>query len=106
MADANSQGLSIPGSLRKKKAFSVSLRENNFDISEVPCMQDEHSSLESDRSPTPVADKCYTCGQNLPSKASRESYPAQSSNLGAANNSKPDTQPCVLTDLSTSVTPR
>ncbi len=76
MADGNltAGGLTIPGSAsRRKKAYSVSLHENNFDISEVPCSQEEILSLDGDRnltqhdhSLTPVADKCHSCGQNLP----------------------------------------
>ena len=78
MADANSTGgLSIPGSAhRRKKAFSVSVRENNFDISEVPCSE-EIISLDSDRNLTPVADKCFSCGQIVPNKVLNESTVGQ-----------------------------
>ncbi|XP_046439387.1 zinc transporter 2-like [Daphnia pulex] len=80
MADSNlSGGLSIPGSAqRRKKAFSVSLRENDFDISEVPCLEEEIISLDNDRNLTPVADKCYSCGQTLPYKAPNERDVSQS----------------------------
>jgi len=73
MADSNlSGGLSIPGSAqRRKKAFSVSLRENNFDISEVPCLEEEIISLDNDRI-TPVADRCSSCGQTVPYKVPNE----------------------------------
>jgi|688.fasta_scaffold442230_2 hypothetical protein len=79
MADANSTGgLSIPGSAqRRKKAFSVSVRENNFDISEVPCSEEEIISLDSDRNLTPVADKCFSCGQTVPNKVPNESTVGQ-----------------------------
>ncbi|KAI9564394.1 hypothetical protein GHT06_008133 [Daphnia sinensis] len=79
MVDANSAGgLSIPGSAqRRKKAYSVSLHENNFDISEVPCLQ-EVSSSNDGGTLTPVADKCFNCGQNLPSSACTENDVRQS----------------------------
>lgn len=73
MADANSTtGLSIPGSARRKKAYSVSLHENNFDISEVPCMQDEVVSLEGDGNLSTIGDKCNSCGQNIPPKVLKD----------------------------------
>jgi hypothetical protein len=80
MADTNlTGGLSIPGSAqRRKKAFSVSVRENNFDISEVPCPEEEIISVDSDRNLTPVADKCFSCGQTVTHKVPNESYVGQS----------------------------
>lgn len=74
MADENSSaGLSIPGSARKKKAtYSVSLRENNFDISEVYCEDDDEVVEESSsKHRTPARDKCQTCGQRLPGAKNR-----------------------------------
>ncbi len=75
MADENSSaGLSIPGSSRKKKTtYSVSLRENNFDISEVFCEDDDHEVVEesSKQHRTPARDKCQTCGQRLPGAKNR-----------------------------------
>lgn len=83
MADGNSTGgLNIPGSARRKKAYSVSLHENNFDISEVPCLQEEVVSLEGDESVLPVADsKCHSCGQILPLRAFKENDVDQSRTL-------------------------
>lgn len=80
MADANSTGgLSIPGSAqRRKKAFSVSVRENDFDISEVPCSEEEIIPSDSDRNLTPVADKCFSCGQTIPHKVPIENDVGQS----------------------------
>ena len=72
MAEANlTGGLVIPGSApRRKKAYSVSLHENNFDISEVPCSaQEEIPSLDGDRTQNDTnltSEKCYSCGQILP----------------------------------------
>lgn len=79
MVDANSAGgLSIPGSTqRRKKAYSVSLHENNFDISEVPCLE-EVSSSNDGGTLTPVADKCINCGQNIPPSACKENDVRQS----------------------------
>lgn len=87
MADLNSpSGLSIPGSgQRRKKAYSVSLHENNFDISEVPCLQEAHSPND-DGNLAPVADRCFTCGQNIPTSACNENGVRQSRNPGNSNN--------------------
>lgn len=111
MADSNlSGGLSIPGSAqRRKKAFSVSLRENDFDISEVPCLEEEIISLDNDRNLTPVADKCYSCGQTLPCKASNERDVSQSrtpiinncspNNHSLIKNSRTELQPHTTSQL-------
>ena len=65
MAEGQSPaGLSIPGSaLRKKKTYSVSLRDKNFGISEVP---DADVSFEEDGDNNPQTEKCQSCGQKLP----------------------------------------
>ncbi len=110
MADTNLSGaLSIPGSAqRRKKAFSVSLRENNFDISEVPCLEEEIISLDNERNLTPVADKCYSCGQTLPYKAPNEKDVSQSrtpvnscspSNHSLNKNSRTELQPLTTSQL-------
>lgn len=66
MAEARSPaGLSIPGSARRKKTYSVSLRDKNLDISEVPldlsCEEDGDNS-----NPISNREKCLSCGQRLP----------------------------------------
>ena len=87
-------GLSIPGSSRKKKAYSVSLHDNTFDISELPCAQDDVLSLEGDSQTPLVAGTCKTCGQSLPPKNVRDSNrdltTSSSSNLNQTSHSLGD----------------
>ena len=60
-------GFSIPGSAtRRLKTYSVSLREKNFDISEVPVVPtDDGENLDHFISKT-AKDKCGSCGQKVP----------------------------------------
>ena len=60
-------GFSIPGSAtRRLKTYSVSLREKNFDISEVPVVPtDDGENLDDFISKT-AKDKCGSCGQKVP----------------------------------------
>ena len=58
-------GFSIPGSAtRRLKAYSVSLREKNFDISEVPVTDDSENF--DDFISKAAKNKCVSCGQIMP----------------------------------------
>jgi hypothetical protein len=65
VATSSPIGFSIPGSAtRRLKAYSVSLREKNFDISEVP-VTDDGENVDADFIKT-AKDKCLSCGQKVP----------------------------------------
>ena len=72
VASSPQVGLSIPGSATRKKAYSVSLREKDFDISEVPVLQDDGESVE-DYIRTASKEKCLACGQKLSANTSKHS---------------------------------
>jgi hypothetical protein len=66
VATSSPIGFSIPGSAtRRLKAYSVSLREKNFDISEVP-VTDDGENVDADFISKTAKDKCLSCGQKVP----------------------------------------